>query len=104
MLVHNTPHRTATAKNVVVILRPSGPSIDPTINLVVKVVNPFVDVTISPAPIEPEVKVAQGEADYWITSVRSDEEGTAREVIERLVGEERVYAFGDKTPGRQEDP
>ena len=96
-------------EDVVEILRPSGPSIDPIINLIEKVVGPPVDVqapsAMEPIVLEPiierEIEVAQGEADYWITSVKSDEEGTAREVIERLVGEERVYAFGDKTPGRK---
>lgn len=37
---------------------------------------------------------------YWLTPVRSDKERSAEEVVETLVSEEGIYAFGDRTPGR----
>jgi hypothetical protein len=41
------------------------------------------------------------ERQYWLTPVKSDDERTADESIKSLVGKEKIYAFGDKTPGRR---
>ncbi|UIE36003.1 HNH endonuclease domain-containing protein [Leptodesmis sichuanensis] len=51
-----------------------------------------------PVDVEPS---SESETVYWLTPVRSDEEENAETVIQTLVGEEGIYAFGDKTPGRR---
>jgi hypothetical protein len=43
----------------------------------------------------------ESEAAYWLTPVKSNEEGTVEEVIQTLVGQEKIYAFGERTPGRK---
>ena len=43
----------------------------------------------------------QGQVAYWLTPTRPDEVQTAEECINTLVGQEGVYAFGDRTPGRK---
>jgi len=39
---------------------------------------------------------------YWLTPVKSDKERNADEVVKTLVHEAGIYAFGDRTPGRNE--
>jgi O-antigen/teichoic acid export membrane protein len=41
------------------------------------------------------------EIGYWLAPVQSDEEATAEEAIETLVGKEKIFAFGERTPGRK---
>ena len=38
---------------------------------------------------------------YWISPISSDEELTAEEKIRLLVGEDRIFAFGDRTYARR---
>lgn len=45
--------------------------------------------------------VASGEATYWMTPVKSGEQRIAEDIIHDLVGQECVYAIGDRTPGRK---
>lgn len=49
----------------------------------------------------PAVVSAQESVAYWLTPVTDDEKQAAEEVIQTLVGQEHIYAFGDKTPGRK---
>lgn len=88
-------------EDILAILRPSGPRIDSVVDLMARLVAqraegwpPAEEVTATKAPGEEEVA-------YWLTPVKSDEEQTAEEVIETLVGQERIYAFGERTPGRR---
>jgi hypothetical protein len=43
----------------------------------------------------------EGEIAYWLTPVKSTDEETADECIQNLVGQEKIYAFGERTPGRR---
>ncbi|NEQ39136.1 MAG: DUF262 domain-containing protein [Okeania sp. SIO3I5] len=52
-------------------------------------------------PIEQLEAVSEDEVTYWLTPVAANEERSASEQIKFLVGEEKIYAFGDKTPGRK---
>jgi hypothetical protein len=45
-------------------------------------------------------KVRQ-ETSYWLTSVRSKGGQTASEVIDILVGQEKIFAFAERTPNRK---
>jgi len=48
----------------------------------------------------PSIESLDGEINYWLTPVRSDEEQTAEDIIHRLVGQELIYAFSERTQGR----
>ncbi|MCJ7631772.1 EVE domain-containing protein [Candidatus Bathyarchaeota archaeon] len=82
------------------VLKPSGPRIDPVIELMTRIIS-------SQPPEEPaessgaEAPQVGRETSYWITPVRSEEKATAEKVIQTLVGEEKIYAFGERTPGRK---
>lgn len=83
------------------VLQPSGPMIDPIVELMAdligqQVLQPPTEVSV----LEVEVP-AEGEVAYWLSPVKSHPEETAEECIEKLVGQERIYAFGDRTPGRK---
>lgn len=52
-------------------------------------------------PIEELKAISEDEVTYWLTPVAANEKFSASECIKLLVGEENIYAFGDKTPGRK---
>jgi hypothetical protein len=52
------------------------------------------------APAAEAAPVTSGPTGYWLTPVASDDDATAEQVVESLVGKEGVYAFGERTPGR----
>jgi hypothetical protein len=88
-------------KDILSILRPSGPMIDPLVNLMAGLVaqTEVEEATEQAVPLP--VEVPEGEIAYWLTPVRSDEEQTAEQVVESLVGKAKIYAFGERTPGRK---
>jgi hypothetical protein len=89
-------------KDILSILRPSGPMIDPLVNLMAGLVaQTELEEAEEQAAAPPPVEVPGGETAYWLTPVRSDEEQTAEQVVESLVGKAKIYAFGERTPGRK---
>jgi hypothetical protein len=94
--------------DILAVLKPSGPTIDSVVDLMGRlVVRPEVPPPPPPQPKperergpEPEIP-KEAEANYWLTPVKSTEEETAEECVQRLVGEEKIYAFGERTPGRK---
>jgi len=86
--------------DVLSILKPSGPTIDPVVDLMTRLV---AQQLAEKKPIEQPVvtEVSPVGAQYWLTPVKGDEERTAEEEIKILVGEEKIYAFGERTPGRR---
>lgn len=90
-----------THEDVLSILRPSGPTIDSVVDLIGRLIAQ--DPTEPPSG-EPPVVVeppAGSDTAFWLTPVKGDQEKTAEEVIETLVGKERIYAVGERTPGRK---
>lgn len=102
--------------DVLAVLQPSGPRIDPVVDLMSRLVAEQQSARASAQPvvrepgIPPDTKPRSGTRDkalpdtevaHWLTPVRSDATGSAEEVIDTLVGRERIYAFGDRTPGRR---
>ena len=85
-------------EDILSILKPSGPSIDPNVEIMIKLASQQ-----GPTPeIELETPVtSEGEVNYWMTPVRDEEEETASETIQKLVGTQKIYAFGERTPGRK---
>jgi hypothetical protein len=96
------------------VLRPSGPRIDPVVDLMTRLVAQSQDET-QPTPKSPLVETSQqdktqplpgehsktGEVVCWLTPVKSSDDETAEECIERLVGKGHYYAFGKRTAGRR---
>lgn len=91
-----------THEDILALLKPPRPKIDPIIGLI----GSLTAEKEPPKEAEEEAKLPLGEqipekgAQYWMTPVRGDEEQSAEKVIETLVSEEGIYAFGDRTPGR----
>lgn len=96
-------------EEILALLRPSTPKIDPIVDLIARLVAERRSETLTePASLqEPVIEASLQEPSqettcvYWLTSVKSDEKGTAEETIKLLVGKEHIYAFGDETPGRK---
>jgi len=90
-----------THEDILALLRPSGPSIDSIVDLMARLIAESREKEHPDEETPPELPVEEVEPAYWLTPVRSDEEQTAEEVIQTLVGQERIYAFGERTPGRK---
>jgi hypothetical protein len=101
-------------EDVLALVRPSTPSIDPVVELMSRLVAGSEDNSDAPAAISrtgvpadlapaasPGAKTDSAGTVYWLTPVKAMKDETAEECIERLVGKERIFAFGDKTPGRK---
>ncbi len=89
--------------DMLAVLRPSGPLVDPVIDLMNRLAvqpEPPEEVTEAEEATEEVAPLPDGPA-YWLTPVRSDEEATAEETVQTLVGEGGIYAFGQRTPGRK---
>jgi hypothetical protein len=88
-------------KDMLAVIRPSGPTIDPVVDLMARLVaEPEAEKLPEEEPPPPE-PLTEGEVAYWLTPVKSYPEEAAEECIRILVGEERIYAFGERTPGRK---
>jgi hypothetical protein len=82
--------------DILAVLRPSGPTIDPLVGLMTRLIAEEPEVAEKPAKGEEATDTS-----YWLTPVKPDEEQTAEEVIETLVGKDKVYAYSKRTPGRK---
>lgn len=52
---------------------------------------------------EPEPQLtADGDPSYWLTPVSGKEGMTPEEVVYRLVGQDQIYGYGKRTPGRKD--
>jgi hypothetical protein len=98
-------------EDVLALLRPVSPTVDPVVSLIARLVaqqtsapptderpEPLVQVEEPPEPI----RLSNDETAYWLTPVKGDEEQTAEEVLQTLLGQEGIYAFGERTPRRRE--
>jgi hypothetical protein len=98
-------------EDVLALIRPSTPTIDPVISLLDRLVAGARAEPNTPqlAPIGPAAqlvpstagKIEANETAYWLTPVKSMKGETAEECIEKLVGKEHLYAFGEHAPGRK---
>jgi hypothetical protein len=90
--------------DILAVLRPSGPTIDPIVGLMERlVVSPVEppETALEKTGTTPRPPIIEADVSYWLTPVRSDEEATAEDTIKTLVGKEHIYAFGERTPGRR---
>ena len=95
-------------EDALAILRPSGPNVDQVLDLMTRlVVNPSPKVMIAKEKTDEKGEILElipldtFGPNYWLTPVRSDKKQTAEECIKTLVGEEKIYAYGGRTPGRK---
>jgi hypothetical protein len=93
-----------THDDILAVLRPSSPVIDPVVDLMRRLVVGSDDIGQSPLKPLPQANPPTPETtagvSYWLTSVRGDGERTADGVIRDLVGKQQKYAFGENNPGR----
>ena len=88
-------------EDILAVIRPSGVAIDPIAGLMARLLaSPEPQQMEEEKEQEPEEEVEE-KVGYWLTPVKPDKEQTAEEVIESLVGRERIYAYGERTPGRK---
>lgn len=88
-------------EDILAVLRPSGTTVDPVVDLMARLVAQRQVEEESKEETTEKEEVPEVERKYWLTPVKSEEEQTADECIQSLVGEERIYAFGERTPGRR---
>jgi hypothetical protein len=88
-------------QDILAVIRPSGPTIDPIIDLMARLVAQRQAEVLPEEEVLPQEPSIEGEVAYWLTPVKSDEEQTSEEVIQTLVAQEQIYAFGERTPGRK---
>jgi hypothetical protein len=102
-----------THEDILAVLRPSGPSIDPLVDFITRVVaqapseegpeeGRFVPVsTPTSAPPASSPPAGVDDVAFWLTPVKDDDQQRAEQVIGTLVGQHKLYAFGERTPGRK---
>jgi hypothetical protein len=90
-------------EDMLAVIWPPGPRIDKIADLIARLAaqRKAVEVTTGGEPSPAEQAEERGEASYWLSPVRDDEARTAEEAIQILVGKEKIYAFGERTPGRR---
>jgi len=97
-------------QDVLAILLPSGPKIDPVVELIAELVAKPQDLPPPVPSTQPDTAFDEpkgqpgsepGNTGFWLTPVKSLENETAEECIEKEVGQEHFYAFGQRTTGRK---
>jgi len=84
--------------DMLAILLPSGPRVDPVVELMARMVAQQPPEELPPEEVTPS---ETREVNYWLTPVRSEAEAAAEQIIQTLVAQEQIYAFGERTPGRK---
>ncbi len=90
-------------QDILALVRPSSPTIDPVVSLMTRlVVEKPTEVPLNDKRQEWEIRPENGpehpqddKTTYWLTPVKSDEDQTAEECIQALVGQEGIYAFSE---------
>jgi len=90
-----------THQDILSVMQPSRPTVDPVVDLMSKLVAGSTEEKTKPVRVGKEPGEVTAETGYWLTPVRSDEVETAEEGVQKLVVNESVYAFGERTPGRK---
>ncbi len=96
-------------EDILFLLRPSGPGIDPLADLIARLIAQRTversQVATSEVPVVASVPAIEtpslgGVTTYWLTPVKDHERETGGECVQKLVGKHGIYAFGERTPGR----
>lgn len=91
--------------DILTLLKPSRPRLDPIVDLMKRLLFEPKERRPEPAPGgEPALPLAAADggaaASYWVASASDRDEETAVELIRRLVGRERMWAFSDRGAAR----
>ena len=88
-----------THEDILGILRPTSPSVDPLIQFVGAVVAQ----TTAGGPPETESadEPVSAEGTFWLTPLKDHEGETALECVQNLVGKHSIFAFSENAPGRK---
>ena len=87
--------------DILTVLKPHRPKIDPLIDLLSRVVGQKEVAELEEAKPEPKVEAKKDDVNYWLAPVKADDEWTAEEFVHNLVGKDKIFAFGERTPGRK---
>jgi len=90
-----------THEDILAVIRPSGPKVDSVVDVMARLLARPEAEELPKEKVPLAERPTEGEAAYWLAPVASDEEQTAEQVIQTLVGQHRIYAFGESTPGRK---
>jgi hypothetical protein len=88
-------------EDMLAVLKPSGPTIDRVVDLMTRLVAQPEAEELPQKERAVAEPVVETEVAYWLTPVKADEQQSAEEVIQTLVGKQGIYAFGERTPGRR---
>lgn len=88
-------------EDALAILRPSGPTIDPVVDLMGRLVAARQAEEPSEHPSDVPKPAGEEGVQHWLTPVKGDKVQTAEEVVESLVGKNSIYAFSESTPSRK---
>ena len=95
-----------TQEDILALLRPSGPKIDPIVEILTRLVASDREIIISEqivgAVTQTNEEIVDSNTIYWLTPIRSSADETVEKEIERLLIKNKFYAFGERTPGRSE--
>ena len=91
--------------DILSIIKPSAPYIDSTVDIMTKLSsqNILIDEEVEKEDdeLDEDVEKDESEINYWITPVKDDEYATAQETIINILDKRKIYAFGERTPGRK---
>jgi len=98
-------------QDVLTIIKPSGPRVDLIVGLLSRLVGQSSQEEVTTTYDEETEPVAMaigegvsegaGPVAYWISPVKDTDTEPALECVQTLVGKHRIYAYGDRTPGRK---
>lgn len=101
-------------EDIVAMLKPSGPMIDPIVEVVARVAaqtttaqttageSVSVDAALEEQHSRKSESYTGGGTAYYLTPVSGDKNSSSRDEIERLVGQHAVYAFGENSAYRKQ--
>lgn len=85
--------------DILAVLRPSGPTVDSVVELMARLVAQRQTEMMPEGCVQPLEASSEKGAAWWLTPVKGDEQQSAEETVQTLVGQEKIYAFGERTPG-----
>ncbi len=88
-------------EDILPVFRPAGPSIDPVVELLARLMAQQHLGTLGESGHEKTVAAENGTPSYWLAPVKGDNGQTAEGVIQTLVGQGNVFAFREQSPARK---
>ena len=80
------------------IIRPSTPRIDPIVDVIIRLASPS---SLEITKEEEKVSEIKERVNYFLAPAKGDETRTAEDIVRYLVGEKKLWAFGERTPYRE---